>query len=253
MIADSAGLGRVKRVNLTVQVMDSIKHFIVTNDLKAGDRLPTEKEFVDTLGISRNVLREALKSLEAIGLLEIRVGAGIYVSEFDYASVMSHISFAVSRTRHELKSFMYAREIIEVGALDYIMERVTEEDIARLQKTVERWRTVMTYEQNAEVDQQFHRVLLAISGNPVLEEFATFLRQFFIEVLYYRGQGRTTSPADDHAEIIEVLQTRDLPKAKKVLRDHIFSWEPFLDADPAVLRRSPDLLRAELMSTDGNE
>jgi len=234
--------------------MDSLKHYIVNGDLKPGTRLPTERALVATMGISRNVLREALKALEAIGLIEIRVGDGMYVCDFDYASVMNHISFAISRTRHQLKSFMYAREVIEVGAMEYVIERVTDEDIDNLQKMLAGYDGMITYEQNAQVDQAFHQALLAISGNPVLAEFAQFLGQFFIEVLYYRGQGRYTTTADDHASIIETLRARDVEAAKMAMHEHVLSWEPYLEVDPAKLGGGQTIVKTELLpGGDPNE
>jgi len=67
----------VRRVNLTAKVMDSIKEYIASNDLGPGDRLPSEKVLTSSLNVSRNILREALKSLEAVGLIQIRVGDGM--------------------------------------------------------------------------------------------------------------------------------------------------------------------------------
>jgi GntR family transcriptional regulator, transcriptional repressor for pyruvate dehydrogenase complex len=247
MITGEPRLGRIKKTSLTSEVMESVKRYIVDSDLKAGCRLPSEKDMVAELGVSRNILREGLKSLQAIGLIEIRPGIGMYVREFDYAGVMDHISFAVSRTRQELNHFMHARLVIEVGALEYVMDKVQEEDIARLEGILARYRDGISYEENAEIDQGFHQTLLAISGNPILAEFGGFLGRFFLEVLYYRGQGRSTTTSDDHTDVIQALRDRDLSRAQKVMRHHVLSWEPFLDTEPAQLRRNAAAGGAKLL------
>lgn len=230
---DTGKLGRVRRVNLTSQVMDSLKRHIVDNDLRPGDRLPTEKELVCELGVSRNILREALKSLEAVGLIEIRVGDGMYVCEFDYASVMNHISFAISRTRQQLRHFMQARLVIEVGALQYIMSEVQSADIEELEEIQTRYSAVASTEQGAHIDLEFHQKLLGISRNPVLSEFGGFLGRFFIEALYFMGTDRKTPTYNAHAELIQSICDRDLPRAEEIMTAHILTWDRILDFDPS--------------------
>jgi GntR family transcriptional regulator, transcriptional repressor for pyruvate dehydrogenase complex len=233
MLTEMARMGPIRRVNLTSQVMDSLKRYIVDNDIKAGGRLPTEKELVAELGVSRNILREALKSLEAVGLIEIRVGDGMYVCEFDYATVMNHISFAISRTKQQLKHFMHARIIVEVGALQHIMREIQDSDIDTLEEIHARFGKVTTMEQGAKIDLEFHQRLISISRNPVLAEFGGFLGRFFIEALYFLGVDRKASTNDAHAELIQALRDRDLPRAESIMRAHILTWERMLDFDPA--------------------
>jgi GntR family transcriptional repressor for pyruvate dehydrogenase complex len=225
MLARAGKIGRVRRVNLTSQVMESIKHYIVDNDLKPNDRLPTEKELVAELGVSRNILREALKSLEAVGLIEIRVGDGMYVCEFDYATVLSHISFAISRTIQELKHFMHARVVIEVGALQYVVERITDEDIAELDDILDRYDEAVTLEQSAKIDLEFHQRVLAASGNPVLAEFGTFLGRFFIEALFFVNSNPKPHTSTAHRDLVEALRDRDLARSAQILRAHILTWD----------------------------
>jgi GntR family transcriptional repressor for pyruvate dehydrogenase complex len=247
MTAGTPPLGQLKRVNLTAQVMETVKQYIVDNDLRPGTRLPTERELTANLGISRNVLREALKSLQAIGLIEIRVGDGMFVCDFDYASVMSHISFAVSRTRRELKHFMYAREIIEVGAIDSIVSNITDGDIRNLECILEGYEQAKTFEDNARVELGFHQALLAISGNPVLAEFGRFLGRFFIEVLYFRGKGRTAARQDQHGTLLNALRNRDLEESKRLMRLHVLSWTPWLESDAIDPSYDPRLGKAQLL------
>lgn len=233
MLTESARIGPIRRVNLTSQVMDSVKRYIVDNDIKAGGRLPTEKELVAELGVSRNILREALKSLEAVGLIEIRVGDGMYVRDFDYATVMDHISFAISRTKQQLKHFMHARIIVEVGALPYIIDQIEDRDIDELEEIHRRFDQVGTVEQAAKIDLEFHRKIISISRNPVLSEFGRFLGRFFIEALYFLGADRKIPTYDAHAQLIKALRDRDLPRAEEITRAHILTWVPSLDYDPA--------------------
>jgi GntR family transcriptional regulator, transcriptional repressor for pyruvate dehydrogenase complex len=223
-------LGHAKRTNLTSLVMENVKNYIIDNDLGPGDRLPTEKELVAELGISRNILREGLKSLEALGLIEIRVGDGMYVCHFDSASVLSHISFAISRTKQELTHLMYARLAIELGTLQQVVERIQDEDIVLLEEILDRYDEAETLEESSKIDLEFHQQLLAISRNPILAEFGTFLGRFFIESLYFVITDPKVHTSNEHRDLLGALRERDLPEASEILRAHILSW----DADFAV-------------------
>lgn len=218
-------LGPIRRINLTSQVMESIKRYILDNNLKPGDRLPTEKELVAELGVSRNILREALKSLEAVGLIHIRVGDGMYVSDFDFAGILHHITFAISRSEQEIKHFMNARLVIEVGALQYIIDQIQECDFDELEQVLNRFDEGATIEESAKLDLEFHQKLLAISRNPILTEFGTFLGRFFIGVLYFVSADRKVPTSNAHRDLLAALRARDLVRCSEIMRAHILTWD----------------------------
>jgi len=215
----------VRRMNLTAQVMESVKSYITANDLLPGARLPTEKELTVKLGVSRNILREALKSLEAVGLIEIKVGDGMYVSDFDYSSVVTHISFALSRNEQELEHFIKARLIIEVGALELVAGTVQDADIATLEEFNGNVESATTVEERAEADLEFHRELLAVADNPILSEFGSFLGRFFMEAQYLTGQEAKFGTAQAHRSLIAALKARDAELAKQIMTKHILTWK----------------------------
>ena len=215
----------VRRVNLTSQVMESVKSYIAENNLRSGDRLPTEKDLTATLGVSRNILREALKSLEALGLIEIRVGDGMYVSDFDYSSVVTHISYVLSRNHQEFEHFIQARLVIEVGALGLVAKVVTDADIRRLEDCNRRIESAQSVEEFAEADSEFHKELLGIAHNPILSEFNSFLGRFFMEARRLVGEDAKFRASSVHWELINALKSRDAELAKQVMSKHILSWK----------------------------
>ncbi len=150
----------VRRVNLTAKVMDSIKEYIASNDLGPGDRLPSEKVLTSSLNVSRNILREALKSLEAVGLIQIRVGDGMYVSSFDYASVVDHISFALLRNDPDMSHFLQARLVIEVGMMELVTENVDEPSLLQRRGVQPPDRTGQVRRRASELDLDFHHHFL---------------------------------------------------------------------------------------------
>jgi len=212
-------------MNLTSQVMESVKNYIAENRLLPGARLPTEKELTLKLGVSRNILREALKSLEAVGLIEIKVGDGMYVCDFDYSSVVTHISFALSRNEQELEHFIRARLVIEVGAMDLAASHVSDADVRMLEECNARVEAAKTVEERAEADLDFHRDLLAIAGNPILSEFGSFLGRFFMEAQYLADYSATLGTASAHRALIGALRERDAELAKDIMTKHILTWK----------------------------
>lgn len=225
MSVEISKLEPIKRVNLTSQVMETVKAYIAENNLRPGDRLPTEKELMLTLGVSRNILREALKSLQALGLIEIKVGDGMYVSDFDYSSVVTHISFALSRTEQQLLHFIEARLIIEVGALDLVVKRAEDHDLQELEELNNRLESTTSVEDAAELDLDFHKALLAIADNPVISEFGNFLGQFFTEARHRVSTNARVHTAKEHKDLIAALKDRDAERAKETMTRHIRTWE----------------------------
>ncbi len=225
MSVEVSKLEPIKRVNLTSQVMETVKAYIAENNLRPGDRLPTEKELMLTLGVSRNILREALKSLQALGLIEIKVGDGMYVSDFDYSSVVTHISFILSRSEQQLLHFIEARLVIEVGALDLVVKRAKDKDLQELEELNKCLESASSVEAAAELDLDFHKALLSIANNPVITEFGSFLGQFFTEARHRVSTDARIHTSKEHKDLIAALKARDAERAKDIMRRHIRSWE----------------------------
>jgi GntR family transcriptional regulator, transcriptional repressor for pyruvate dehydrogenase complex len=225
MVVSGSRIQPVRRVNLTSQVMERVKEFILANHLQPGDRLPSEKELIVKLQVSRNILREALKSLEAVGLIEIKVGDGMYVSDFDYSSVVTHISYALSRNEQDLEHFIEARLIIEVGAMELVTDRITDDGIHRLEQCNARIDAAGSVEDAAQEDLQFHRELLGIAGNPILSEFGSFLAQFFLEARELVGYDAKFRTVSAHRDLMNALRQRDAGLLKDLMRKHILTWK----------------------------
>ena len=219
----------VRRTNLTSQVMDAIKDYIATNNLGPGSRLPSEKDLTLSLNVSRNILREALKSLEAIGLIKIKVGDGMYVSQFDYTSVVDHISYVLKHHEPVVQHFIEARLIVEVGSLDLAAPNVTDEMLSRLDQLADALENAPTVEDGTQADLSFHLDLLEASKNPVIMEFRSFLVNFFMKARTLVGSEKRFAAARGHRELVAALRARDAQRAKAVMVAHIGTWQPHKD------------------------
>jgi DNA-binding FadR family transcriptional regulator len=160
---------------------DRIKAYIVQHGLVPGDPLPTEYEFVRQLGISRNSLREALKSLESVGIVETRHGLGSYVGRASLEPLIAGMAFnlvqGINEDTRTLRELLELREILEVELIRRVTGRHTPEQLDELEAIV-----VAMEEQavsgvaDADVDQAFHHALYEPLENRVV---AQLLGAFF--------------------------------------------------------------------------
>lgn len=212
----------IKRSQLTSQVIDRVKAYIKSNQLKAGMRLPGERELARTLGVSRNVTREAIRALQATGILDIQPGNGIFVADFDYGEIASHMNFAISRQENQFAHWVEARIVLEQGVLELVAQKITPAQIERLEEGIRRMECTESYEADEAADLEFHRALAEMTENPVLIEMTSFLTHFFREGR--RLKGRQFGGAEGHRQIVEALKRRDGKEAGRLMREHLKRW-----------------------------
>src|SRR3954469_21861891 len=116
---------------LTDEAIEKIKNMIVAGDLRPGDRLPREGDLAERLGLSRNSLREAVKALSLIHVLDVRQGAGTYVTSLAPGLLLDALSFVVEFHRDDtVLEFLEVRRILEPAATALAAHRMTDDDIA---------------------------------------------------------------------------------------------------------------------------
>ncbi len=225
MTTEAIGLEPVVRTNLTTQVVDSIKGYITANDLAPGSKLPGERELARTLGVSRAVTREALKTLEAVGIVEISAGNGVYVSDRVGPALFNHISFALMRFPQEFRHLAMTRLAIEVGALGEVLANINDTDFSKLENTCRRLECARCADEYIAAEMEFHGGLIAASRNPLLIELCALLREFFLDeadmVNVSRIPEDVVIDANSHREILDALRVRDLSLARSRLCHHI--------------------------------
>lgn len=200
-----------------------VRRYIVTHGLQPGDRLPSEAELVGALGSSRVVVREALRALEAVGLLESRVGSGWYVRGFDVSVAAQTLARSLAFYPNILLDLLAVRGAMEADLIVRVADTLTAPDHAMLAELADRmrWRAARGERFPAE-DAEFHRRLVAASGNQVA---LALVDLYFgvIEVLYQHNfpgpdPDDLAVVADGHAEIVVALARGDGRAASDALR-----------------------------------
>jgi DNA-binding FadR family transcriptional regulator len=161
------------RLGRAAEVQQAIKEMIVERRLAAGDPLPTETELMEELGISRNSVREALKALQAVGIVDIRHGFGMFVGRMSLTGLVDELAFHSRITlqdgRNHLGHLVEIREILESGLVQRLIDRHREADLAPVAEVMAQ----MEAEAAAglvspETDRLFHDVLYRPLNNPLV-------------------------------------------------------------------------------------
>ncbi|MEF3305056.1 FadR/GntR family transcriptional regulator [Paenibacillus sp. GYB003] len=213
-----------EKVNLSQIVCERIKSYILENDLKAGDKLPSEKQLIDSLGVSRTVVREALKSLETVGFIKIKTGDGIYVHGLSLKPVLDQVSFRWMRDERRMKELWATRRVLELGAVEMAIERYDLEAIGEM----ERWNREMAAAIESgrlpiDEDLQFHRALFRATGNKTFFELSEVLTDFFTSVRerHFGNVEETRQSWIEHGNLIRYIRDKNTAEAKREMERHL--------------------------------
>ena len=215
----------LSRDTLTKQATETLRRFILTEDLKPNEQLPSERELSESLSVSRNIVREALSVLVAEGLIVKQPGRGIFVTDFDRAKVAPQIAVSFDYNGRSPAALSEARAAVELGAISLITRRITDAEIQQLvaiNRSLEE--NLHLRRSTIKDDIEFHKLLLQSTHNPVLIELIPLLVEYFRLAVFYRPSAIFHNPERviaEHDKIIAALQARDAVAARQALIDHL--------------------------------
>lgn len=217
---------------VTDEAITKIKDMIISGELSAGDRLPPEKELSEKLGLSRSSLREAVKALEIIRVLDVRRGDGTYVTSLEPKLLTEAMTFIVDL--HQDKSILdifEVRRILEPAAAAMAASRITAEQIAALRATMENIDDSTSVESLVDHDLIFHGLITAAADNAYLASVLDALSSSTVRARIWRGLTQDKAvdrTLAEHTAIIEALERGDADLAKSLLTVHISGVEHWL-------------------------
>lgn len=219
-------------VAVTDEAILKIKDMLLRGDLLPGDRLPPEKELSERLGLSRNSLREAVKALELIRVLDVRRGDGTYVTSLEPHLLLEAMSFVVDL--HEDASILElfeVRRILEPAAAASAALRATPADVERLRTLTERVQHSSDIEELVAHDLDFHRSIIDLSGNAYLSTLLDSLSGSTLRARIWRGLTQENSVArtlDEHRAIVDAIEMGDADLTRSWVTVHISGVESWL-------------------------
>ncbi|TDV47827.1 FadR/GntR family transcriptional regulator [Actinophytocola oryzae] len=208
-------------------IRDEITGLILNRGLRSGDPLPTETELVEALGVSRNSIREALKALQALDIVEIRHGYGTYVGRLSLDPLADGLTFRalhdIGRDLRSMEEILEVREALEAALIRRVAATVPEEDLAALdevtRRMAERARAGATF---ADEDREFHEILYRSLNNALVTQLLRAFWDVFHRVNHRLGV-TDPNPAQTvrrHRAIVTALRKHDVAKAEHAMVEH---------------------------------
>ncbi len=214
------------RVDLVSNVTDWIRREILSGNLEVGSKLPAEGKLADEFGVSRNVVREAMRNLRSMGLIEISQGRAPRVKASDPETAIIAMESLLRDSENRLLHLTEVRYAIEVGIVILACRRRTDHDLERLNKCLDELKLASQQNEQIEKDYEFHRLLAEATSNPVYV--------YIFETLsgLIRKSQQTTYPRDGlthaiagHTAILNAVTARDETVAADAMRRHLHDAE----------------------------
>jgi DNA-binding FadR family transcriptional regulator len=203
-------------------VYDYIKQYILDHDLKAGDPLPPEGQLVDDLGVGRSSVREAVKSLQSLGIIEVRQGNGLFVRELNFDPMIETFKFGMRFDTRTVVELLQIRIWLETAVIGDAVKRIGKKQLKQLDAVLARWEARnQNGEEFIELDEQFHRILYSVLEND------TLMRLFDVFWVSFSGLEidaiRSSNPVDElqaHQMLLEAVKAGDTDLARERLLKH---------------------------------
>lgn len=215
----------IRRPNLVDEVISQITDLIASGVLKPGERLPSERDLAARLKVGRSSIREALKSLTLMGILEARPGQGWFVRQTHTPTVLKTLEFAMILGKRNIQELVEARFIIEPEIAALAAQRCTDEDLGDLEQAMHRMEAAAVENSVGfvEADVEFHVVLARAAGNSVLFHVMQTIRDL-LHVWIDRVTRRPESMAEtvqEHRRILDAVRARDPVRARQAVAEHL--------------------------------
>ncbi len=218
--------------SVTEHAVDKIRERIVSGAWSAGDRLPKESELASELGISRNSLREAVRALSQLRVLEVRQGDGTYVSSLEPDLLLESTGFISHLLLGETELELYeVRRILEAAAAALAAGRIDAKEKLDLGQILDRMRAAQTVEELVEADVAFHALIANAAGNAVLTSLLASLSTRTMRIRLWHGRAADDAldeTREEHRRIYEAIIDGDPELARAVATAHIASGERWL-------------------------
>ena len=220
-------------MSVTQQAIDKIKDMIISGELGPGARLPKEADLAARLGLSRNSLREAVRALTLIRILETRQGDGTYVTSLSPDILLETLTFVADFHQDgTLLHVLQVRRILESAATALAAQHITGEELEALGELVGGMDACESVEAFVENDLAFHRTIALASGNPVLASLLDSLSTRTSRARVWRGvtqAGAIEQTKADHRAIYDALRHHRPDLASGLAIAHIGSVESWFE------------------------
>jgi GntR family transcriptional repressor for pyruvate dehydrogenase complex len=224
-LAMTTGLGRIEmtaREPLGSEIARRLLDYLLSGEVRPGDRIPSERQLADYLGVNRPAVREAIRALGFLGLLEVRQGSGTYFRGPDQDLLFRLFEWSLLFGEKEVRDVMEMRADLEIIAAGRAAERRSEADVTALKELLDRMRRSDAAE-FPDADVAFHSKIAAIAGNVVLRDMLASIRTMIHGWVdrNITAAGTTKIAYRDHVPIYRAIAAGDPEAARTAMTSHM--------------------------------
>ncbi len=223
MSAPQINVDPIRREPVATQVARQLVEVILSGQIEPGTRMPSERQLAESFGVGRSAMREALKALSLIGLVEVRQGDGTYLRRADSALLPEVIEWGLLLGEPRTMDLVEARQEIETVLAGLAAQRRTEEHLIRLRTALDQMEQARTPDEFVEHDIAFHLAVADAARNSALRDIHSSI-QALLRAWILRALGSSEAIARSHAEhipIIEAIEAGDPEAARDAMRSHM--------------------------------
>jgi len=225
---EAMSIAPIKSTRIYQEIVRQVKGMIAEGRLKSGDQLPPERDLAEKFVVSRTSVREALRALESLGLVEIRPGEGTFVREVSVESLIEPLALVMVSQREAIAELFEARQMIEPTLAALAARRATPEELSEMDRILEaQAKEVAAGRTGLEQDAEFHAAIGAAAHNRAITRIAhavmDLLRQSREESL--NTPGRPDRSHNDHRRVLAAIRNRDEPAARQAMIEHLQAVE----------------------------
>jgi DNA-binding FadR family transcriptional regulator len=203
-------------------IRDYIKQYILEHKLKPGDPLPPEGQLVEDLGVGRSSVREAVKSLQSVGIVDVRQGNGLYVRELNFDPMLEAFIFGMKFDPNTLAELLQIRMWLEVSVIGDAVGHLTDVDLSKLEAVLKEWDArVRDGVEYSDLDESFHQIIYGVLDNQTLMNlFSAFWTAFTNLDNEITHDADPESVLRFHYSILDAIRVRDPDMTRKQLLQH---------------------------------
>jgi DNA-binding FadR family transcriptional regulator len=216
---------------LSQEIRRYMQEYILRNHLKAGDVLPPESYWTEAYGVGRSSVREATKVLQALGVVEIRHGNGIYVREVNFDPILESLSYQMRFRPQMFAEIFRVRVWLESAAIEEAVQTISDESVRMLEAILVEWqRRIHVGESHVELDEAFHSVLYqSLHNGTLLGLFRVFWNVFQTLDIDTIRSGDPELGVAEHELLLAAIRERNAPLAHQRLVEHFSHVQARID------------------------
>jgi len=225
----------LKEKTVVQKIIDEIKNSLIKEELLPGDKLPSEEQLCEKFSVSRISVREAIKMLSALGVVNIKRGNGTYITKGVSPSIFNSLVFQLILQEKSSKELAELRTMLEIGVIEVVMDKRTPEDIRRIEESVQNFekehsRETPDIERLINCDLDFHLKVTESTHNSSIIRIAEAIFQLYVasfsKILYKRSSVEESIKI--HKTILEGIKNRDIKKTRNVIYKESKRWQELL-------------------------